>query len=81
MIIKPEIIERINGSKTPVKKEMQEEMGYISIQAVNLALATNRHNSWLTSKPVLEIISRNLNVDVSDIVTETPKTEPQSCNA
>lgn len=80
MVLKQEIIERIKGRGTELKLMFCDEMGGISIQAVNQALNKNRHNSWLVSKPILQIISNKLNTPEDQLVEETPKTK-QPCEA
>jgi hypothetical protein len=71
MILKQEVIERIKG-RTDIKPLLVETLD-LHISSINRILNENAPNGQLTTVAAVEVISRLLGVEASEVLTETEK--------
>lgn len=71
MILKQEVIERIKG-RTDIKPLLVETLD-LHISSINRILNENAPNGQLTTVAAVEVISRLLGVETSEVLTETEK--------
>ena len=73
-IINPTIIERINGRRD-IKPELIKALG-LTRSSIWRLLAENKPNGPLTTVSAVEIISRILDIDPAEVLTEVKQPEP-----
>lgn len=73
-MLNPAIIERINGRRD-IKPELAKALG-LTRSSIWRLLVENKPNGPLTTVSAVEIISRILDIDPSEVLSEVNTTEP-----
>lgn len=69
------VIERVNGRNRDIKPELERALG-LSRVSINRHLIDNLPNGPLTTVSAVEIISRILDIDPAEVLTEVKQPEP-----